>query len=39
VGAGHHAALAAVELLEVLLPVDAVVEPVEDQEQDADRDE
>ena len=38
-GAGEDAPLPLVEVLQVLLPVDAVVEPVEDQEEDADRDE
>ena len=37
-GACEDAALSTVERLQVLLPVHAVVEPVQDQEQDADRD-
>jgi hypothetical protein len=37
-GAGQDRLLLAVQALQVLLPVDPVVEPVEDQQQDPDRD-
>ncbi len=38
-GAGEDRLLAPVEILQVLLPVDPVVEPVQDQEENRDRDE